>query len=84
MKFPVLWESLSSVCPLQFVLPSANTVHINRLLTVVRSRMYDGYIYKCFPLASRQPRAFPYDERQVHPPQFLFTPTTTAATINFW
>lgn len=49
---------------LKFVLPTVNTIHINRPLTAVRSRMQDGYIYKCFPAVSRQLRAFPHDERQ--------------------
>lgn len=49
---------------LKFMLPTVNTIHINRLLTVVRSRMQNGYIYKCFPQVPRQPRAFPHDERR--------------------
>lgn len=84
----------SSVCLVLFVLPIVNTIHISRLLTLVRLRMQDGYIYKCFPLASWQPWLPPMvNVKLLYPPtptpttrpySFSLTPTTTTATTNLW
>lgn len=57
-----------AVTRFKFVLHAVNTIHINSQLSAVRSRMQDGYIYICFPPVSRQPRAFPHDERKFQVP----------------
>ena len=60
---------------LMFVLPTVNTVHINRLRTAVRSRMKDVYIYKCFPRVSRQPRDVPQSPSfKIHPALPILSP----------
>lgn len=62
---------------LKFVLNTVNIVLINRLLSAVRSRIQDGFIYMCFPPVSRQPKAFPGDEYQsfkAFPPVTIPTP----------